>query len=329
MEQLFYKKKLMHILFITIGLLLLYANIIYFVDPLQQYRLATFFKAVYINEIYQNPGLAKHYNYNAVIIGSSMTENFRPSYIRKKLGWQALKLSISGSNSFEEKIMLETAIKTGRVKNVIYGLDFFRLAEKNAREGFPDYLYLHQSIMDKLKYLFNIGNIDFILKTMIGNLGLAYKDNMDLDSVYTFNDKLAYSAENVILSFNNKLKQGEKLHFSLAEMKLNFNANILSVFKNNPNITFYLFFPPYSVYMYKLYEHEGKLFNFLEMKKYVCAVTKNLSNVKLYDFQSDSMIIENLNNYKDIYHYSEEINNYIIDNFNKKKYVVTADNQTG
>ena len=31
------------------------------------------------NQRYQNDGIAKHFDYDAVIIGSSMTENFKPS----------------------------------------------------------------------------------------------------------------------------------------------------------------------------------------------------------------------------------------------------------
>lgn len=326
LEQTFYKSRLRTILFLTIGMLSLYASSIYLIDPLQQYRVATYFKPVYTNEVYQNPGLAKNYPYDTVIIGSSMTENFRPSYIKKQLGLQTLKLSISGSNSYEEKTMLETAINSGQVKNVIYGLDIFRLAGKGTREGFPNYLYSQKSMVDKMKYLFNLGNVDFILKTIVGNAGLAYRENINLDSAFTFNDEKAYSEKNVMSAFRDQLEHPENQQYSLPEMKSNFDKNVLSVLKNNPNITFYLFFPPYSVYTYKLYEHEGNLLSFLQMKRYVFEATKNLSNVKIYDFQTESRITKNLNNYKDISHYSGQINNYIIDNFKNEQYLLTEKN---
>lgn len=326
MEQTFYQSRLATILFLTLGILFLYGVLIYLVDPLQQYRRATYFKPVYTNEIYQNPGLAKNYRYDTVIIGSSMTENFKPSYIKKKLGLETLKLSISGPNSYEQKITLETAIHTGQVKKVIYGLDIFRLTGKKVREGFPDYLYSDKSPIDTMKYLFNIGNLDFIIKIIVGNLGLAYRENTNLDTAFTFYNEKEYSSKNVMLAYKNQLENSENPHYSIVEMQNNFDKNVLSVLKNNPNITFYLFFPPYSIYMYKLYDHDGNLLKFLQMKKYIFNVTKNLANVKIFDFQSESLITTNLNNYKDISHYSSEINNYIIDNLKNKKYLMTANN---
>lgn len=47
------------------------------IDPFFHYHMPWFgLKPVINDEIYQNPGLAKHASYDSIIIGSSMTENF-------------------------------------------------------------------------------------------------------------------------------------------------------------------------------------------------------------------------------------------------------------
>lgn len=326
MNQTFNKKKFFEIIFITLGFLLLYACSIYLIDPLQQFRIAKHLKPVYTNEECQNPGLAKNVHYDTVLIGSSMLQNFRSSYVKKRLGWQTLKLSISGASSYEEIAILKTAIQTGQVKNVVFGIDILRMADNEIREGFPLFLYSSHSILDRLKYLLNIANINFIVKNTLNSLKI-HKGTDDLDAAYIASDKNNYSAEDVKRVFQNQLIfNGEKGITSLTDMKINFDKNILTTIKNNPDIHFYLFFPPYSVYLYKLYEHKEILDVFLEMKKYIFEKTKNLPNVKLYDFQTETKITAQLNNYYDISHYSEDVANFMIDNLQNTTYLVTSKN---
>jgi len=120
-----YKKSIKNIL-LSVGIsLFIYATLIFLIDPIQQYRKASFYKPMFTNQRYLNPGLVKTYDYNMVIIGASETENFNPIYIDKQLDVKTLKISIEGSNIFENELMLETAIKTGKVKKVIYSIDTF------------------------------------------------------------------------------------------------------------------------------------------------------------------------------------------------------------
>ena len=49
-----------------------------------------------------------------------------------------------------------------------------------------------------------------------------------------------------------------------------------------------------------------------------------MPNVTVYDFQAIPEICD-LDNYKDITHYSAQINEYMVDCFANKKYIVTSD----
>lgn len=51
-----------------------------------------------------------------------------------------------------------------------------------------------------------------------------------------------------------------------------------------------------------------------------------MENVKIFDFQDIESITFNLDNYRDITHYSKEINEYIIDCIASGKQRVTAEN---
>src|SRR5207244_2667821 len=120
-------------------------TIVYAVDPMQFFRRAAYAPVFSTNERYQLPGLAKNYDYDTVIAGTSMSQNFYPSYANKVLGARVLKVAISGSSAHEQFLILNVAVRTGKVKRVIWGLDewAFSGAPDRVRDDlgmFPHYL---------------------------------------------------------------------------------------------------------------------------------------------------------------------------------------------
>ncbi len=133
--------------------------ITYVVDPLQFFRRAWYAPVWSTNERYQNPGLARSYDYDTVIIGSSMTQNFYPSYVDRVLGARTIKLSISGSTAHEQYLILRVALDTGKPKRVIWAIDdwAFRGAPDRVRSDlgpFPFFLY-DTNPLGYVQYLFN------------------------------------------------------------------------------------------------------------------------------------------------------------------------------
>ena len=49
-------------------------------------------------------------------------------------------------------------------------------------------------------------------------------------------------------------------------------------------------------------------------------------NVKLFAFDSEEKIITNLDNYRDEYHYHQNINKWMVDEMSKSNYLVTHEN---
>ena len=95
------------------------------VDPFEVYHRATAFIPPISNgtQIYSNAGIAKNYAYDSVVIGSSMTENFRPSQLDRLFGGQFVKLCVNAGSSFNHKQMMDMAFATHDVRRVLYGVD--------------------------------------------------------------------------------------------------------------------------------------------------------------------------------------------------------------
>lgn len=86
---------------IVIVLLCAIGLIIYDIDPYIHYHYPRTEKYAYEltmqNERYQNDGIMKHFEYDAVITGTSMTEQFRTTEVDELFGTKSIKVPYSGA----------------------------------------------------------------------------------------------------------------------------------------------------------------------------------------------------------------------------------------
>ena len=70
------------------GAIALLCALVIFIDPFQIYRLATRYMPPIDNttQVYANAGIVRHYDYDSAVVGTSVTENFRPSQMETLLG---------------------------------------------------------------------------------------------------------------------------------------------------------------------------------------------------------------------------------------------------
>src|SRR5258705_13485241 len=106
------------------GLIIVMAAALNFVvDPLQLFRPARLFTAMYSPDSrMQDAGLIRSQDFDTVFMGTSLAIHFRQSDIDKALGVRSLKLSMTGSNSREQSFVLATAMER-RPKRVIWQMD--------------------------------------------------------------------------------------------------------------------------------------------------------------------------------------------------------------
>ena len=71
-------------------------------DPLFIYHKPLFgLQPVITNERYQNAGVAKNFDYDNVIIGNSLSQNFKPSDFNEGFGGNTVKLTSAGSHTID------------------------------------------------------------------------------------------------------------------------------------------------------------------------------------------------------------------------------------
>jgi hypothetical protein len=69
----------------------------------------------------------------------------------------------------------------------------------------------------------------------------------------------------------------------------------------------------------------GNLTDYQEFKKYVYSATKELGNVRLYDFQVAKEITHDLANYRDLSHFHQRINTWMLEQIAADRYRVNAE----
>ncbi|MFC7678760.1 copper amine oxidase N-terminal domain-containing protein [Paenibacillus sp. GCM10028914] len=302
-------------------------------DPLQFYHKTTWYKPFLSSDArYQNPGLAKNYDYDTIIIGTSMTQNFLPSEVGQALGGTAMKLSIEGSTADEHYYTAKLALETGKVKKVLWGLDYFSLKAntKQASEQFPSYMY-DDIWWNDYKYLFNYSVYDQLFKSLYGKM-LGNKGR-ELEYLNNWNQKATFGAEEVMKSYN-KASQRD-VYFGINEESLDvvqksFTDNILSLVEAYPDVEFYFYYPPYSILRQTMWQESNpaRFNNQITMRKWMFEQFAAHDNVKLYDFQTESEWTYNLELYKDLSHHKQDVNSWIAAAIGRDdvKYRVTREN---
>lgn len=328
---------------IVFGILVLNITMIYTFDPLQLFRKADWYYPYFSKEErFQNPGLAKHYTYDTIIIGSSMVRNFSSKYVGEKLDLQPLKLSISDSNLYEQQLTFKLANNTEKVKNVIWAFDtmigkyfgnpgLWIPGHNPKQQDFPDYLYAG-NMLEYHKYFLNLGLTCQFAKHLAQTYLLkSPKETAEeaLDHLNNFHSKVKIGKSYTLkkyakaLEFNKKNTNEFNEKADFGRIKKQIDDYFIGTIKNHPTIKFIIFFPPYSILLQKYYETLNYLDFELKIKKYVIDALIHEPNVEIYDFQDDTTITHNLDNYSDMTHYSQDINAHIIDCIVNKKDLVS------
>lgn len=315
----------------AIALLLGLGLISYIVDPFFQFRVKENSR-YFLNPRFVNGGLAKHYDYDVVALGSSMVQNYNLSIIRKNNpGAKPVKLSTGGMN-LNEMEYLYSFIDKEKTKECIINLDMPLFNNKYGGVRYPRYLY-DDGIMNKLKYLYGYETLIQFVPIDIGltlylkdskNVTPAYKMKTSIDEIGNNSLETEYNATHVKRLYARGATVAYQPLDSMEYRMQNRLDSLLSRLEIDryKNIQFTFVLPPYSaLYWY----HIGKLGyknQFLDFAKYLNASVSKYGNVKIqYYFDCEEII--DLNNYSDITHFSPLISDKILENINNEDYTLT------
>src|SRR5882757_8035766 len=116
-------KNLVRFLCASVAVILLAAGLNFVVDPLQYFRPARLFHAMYSPDSrMQNAGLIRSQQYDTVFMGTSLAIHFRQSDIDRNLGGRSVKLAMTRSNSHEQSFVLDAALAR-HPKRVLWQMD--------------------------------------------------------------------------------------------------------------------------------------------------------------------------------------------------------------
>ena len=139
--------------------LTLIAGLMIVVDPYFHYHKPLSFLSYRLyEERYINDGIARNFDYDAIITGTSMSQNFKPSEFDALFGTKSVKLPFPGAGYKEITQNLERALsRNSSVNTVLWVLDYNGLLRRHdwtQYEEYPTYLYDENPFND-VSYLFN------------------------------------------------------------------------------------------------------------------------------------------------------------------------------
>ena len=286
------------------------------------------------NERYKNDGILKHFNYDAIIAGTSMIGNFKTTEFDDEFGVNSIKVGFSGGGYKEIGSALSRVnYYENDVKMVLWGLDTgFILYDKDWSNysGIPYYLYDNNPFND-VSYVFNKSILlnetyQMIVNTKLGLPSTTF-DNYGFWGTYYSKDN--YGLEGI--EYLRPEKTGDNISLSDEERTIvfeNITQNVESVVKKYPNIKFKLFYTPYSILYWDSINQAGKINWQFEAMEIATSILTKYDNVELYCFFNEHEVIENLDNYKDSGHYGGWINSEILKWIKDEKYLLTKDNYT-
>lgn len=316
---------------LALAALLMCAAVTAVVDPFFHYHgpLARFQYPIN-NQRYQNDGIARHFSYDALITGTSLTENFKASEFDALFDVHSVKMNYSGG-SFEEIFSnLEQAVRCNpELKLVLFGLDEWFLLDSReliqANGEYPTYLYDNNPFND-VNYLLNR---EVLLNNVAGVLFFT-KDKCTTTSFDEYGSwESASGTEQVLAKYNrDPIADQQKLMTpqDYAKMEKYFQETILRLAEENPQITFIYFFPPYSMLTWDMNLRQGTARRQLASYEEASRMLVDADNIQLYSFCTDFDTITNLDNYTDATHYIPAINSLILERIAKGEYRLTKDN---
>lgn len=312
----------------TAALLAAVVGVVALLDPFYQYHAPLpGLKAVLTDKEYQCIGTLRNFDYDALLVGSSVCENYNNHWFDEGFDCTAIKAIRSYGATADLCYLLEEACATHDLKYVFYNIDPSSLSASTEptyestgcpmylydRNYFNDYSYwLNKSVLlEKIPYMF------------------AYSLVGDYDEGDSYNwAQWKYFGRDMATGMYDRLPGVEQMQPETAnEAELAGNIALLTAqVEAHPETTFKFFFSPYSMLWwdnaYRSGERDAVIYN----EKQAIGALLSYDNAEVYFYQDDEDVITNLDNYMDMIHFSKEINYAVYDKLARGEDRLTEEN---
>ena len=284
------------------------------------------------NERYQNDGIIRNFSYDAMITGNSMTENFRTSEFNDLFGVNAVKVPLNGSKFKEVDMQVRRAISHNAdlrlvVRDVSGGMLYEDKDAMRTDITLPEYLYDGNPFND-VKYLLNKeilleATLETLHRTALG------QPTIDFDTYQFWDDTMAHGPQTVRRRNLNAIdlpgREGE-VDAVLERVRQNMEQNFVRTARENPDIQFYCFIPPYSICWWAQLHAEDSVALYIRYCKAASDTLLQCENIRLFSFFDDYDVVTNLENYSDWAHYSADINSRLLADMRAGEHRLTKEN---
>ena len=288
------------------------AAFVYLRDPFQVLRRSSGTPNFYGVAQFQIPGIARHYPYDAVVAGTSTSNNFRAADLADQFGWHAFNFSIAGATIGEQRAVLETALATGKARHVLWGIDPFAFG-RDEGGAFPYYLYRDPG-WRTAPYFLNLGALIHGVSTL--TLPGARRTSLARwteDAVWDRN--YVYGRVQLLTAWDHRhalapVPMPETP--ALADGAV--TRTVASLARAHPDVEFRIVLMPYNVLYLKflLEERPGEFDAGCWIDRAIVARVAVLPNARVHDFRDAREITHNIDAFKDLTHFSGEISRQII-----------------
>lgn len=290
-----------------------FAGVMYVTDPLIRYgRENGIFTYYEYTEMYCNPGIARNYEYDTVLVGTSMIQNTDVRECSELLDCDMVRLPYSGGTSYNMKTILDVCFASGNtIKTVYWELDEFQLfsAHDAPRYPLPEYLYREDHWGD-ISYLLNLDifyhyTLNNVLGTLRGQQQLVAREGETFSGDFSKAGALSSYARPEISDRQADAEAYRK------KADLNLEHNIIPLLEQNPDTEFVFFMVPFSMLYWDNEVRQGTFDAAMDGVEHTIGRLLEHDNVRIYFYHDEWEIASDLNNYKDFSHYGKWINSWM------------------
>lgn len=321
------KKYARFILIALSSLLFFYAGAVYLIDPYMHYHAPWFGMTMQRSDDsrYESYGIARFADYDAIMLGTSVTQDAKASEFNALFGANVIKVKFSGSYFKELGDFLKYAYAhhDEPIEQVFWVLDITHVLTSVDTVGHtdnPEYLY-DDNFWNDSKYLLNKDVAPDMLRSLFDLSPLDHDHQV-------WNDPTGW--ETLIQVYGpNRPAQAQEREFDealAAQIMENYETNILSIVREHPETQFYFIFPPGNSFFWDYVCRGGEYNCYMSGLDMVIGEMLTLENVQVYSFVDDPDKTMDLDRFKDRVHFDPGIMSEIIADVAAGNGRITAEN---
>lgn len=312
----------------TLALLAAVIGIVALFDPFYQYHAPLpGLKAVLTDKEYQCIGSLHTFDYDALIVGSSVCENYNNHWFDEGFDCTAVKAIRSYGATADLCYLLDNAYASHDLKYVFYNIDPSSLSADTEptyeSTGCPMYLYDRNLFNDYSYWL----NKDVLMEKLPYMLAYSFLGDYDEGDSYNW-AQWKYFGQDMATGMYARLPAVKEMQPETANAEtLTGNIALLTAqVEAHPETTFKFFFSPYSMLWWDNAYRNGERDAVIYNEKQAIGALLAYDNVEIYFYQDDEEVITDLDNYMDMIHFSKDINYTVYDNLVNGRGRLTKDN---